>query len=94
MRVICSIIALALLALAVAPGAVSAPYASDSTPALRTLDICHTSGGSMSLDLPCLLSAPRPSLLPRAAGVVSLVNVTFQPILLTSQDERPPQQLI
>jgi hypothetical protein len=94
MRVICSIIALALLAVAVAPGAVSVPFARDSTPELRALDVCHTSSGNMSFDLPCLLSAPRPSLLPRAAGVVSLVDVAFQPILLTAQDERPPQQLI
>jgi hypothetical protein len=85
---------MALILLAVVPGAVNVPYASDATPALRTLDVCHASGGSMSLDLPCLLSAPRPSLLPQAAGVVSLVNVTFQPILLASQDERPPQQLL
>jgi len=93
MRVICSVIALALILLAVVPGAVNVPYACDSTPALRTLDVCHSSGGSMSLDLPCLLASQRPSLLPQAAGVVSLVNVTFQPILLDFHDERPPEHV-
>ncbi len=87
-------IAFVLIVLALAPGGVVLSFAADETPVLDTLDVCHSSGGSMSFDLPYLLSCPCTPLPLRFAGTVHVFSNPTKLSLLAFQDERPPKTLL
>jgi len=94
MRTTALFIAAILAVLALAPGGAILSFAADETPALQTLDVCHASNGSMSFDLPYLLTCPCTPLPLRFAGVEPAFNAPEQAFLLAFRDERPPQSLL
>lgn len=94
MRSAIILILLILVCTALYPAPVAYPSAGDGTLALRTLDVCHSSGGGINHDLSFILEcfcAPAPLAL---VGLQSVFFTPSSPFLLVSQDERPPETLL
>ncbi|MBA4373630.1 MAG: hypothetical protein C0402_12320 [Thermodesulfovibrio sp.] len=60
---------------------------------LVTLDVCHTSDASLSVnaDSPALFEAPCNPLAPEYAGTHEAGSTVFTPYVSSLQQERPPQ---
>ncbi len=92
MRLTALFIAVVLAFLAVVPGDFFVlSFAADETPAIDALDVCHARGGSMSFDLPYLLSCPCMPLPLRFAGTVQVFSLSMKLSILSFLDERPPE---
>jgi hypothetical protein len=94
MKIAALLIAILLCWTALMPTAPGVPAIADETPALNTLDVCHSAAGSMSIDMPYLLICPCRQLPLLFAGMQPVFLASSKPLLLAFQDERPPEHLL
>jgi hypothetical protein len=82
---------------AVAPAHVTVPSAradqNKNTASLLTLNVCHAGGSALSVqaDIPCVLDYPCSLSLFESKLVYVAATPVFNPLLLLSQQERPPK---
>jgi hypothetical protein len=58
---------------------------------LATLDVCHSSTPVVSQELPSITTSLILLPAPRIAGVSQVLTISAKPLLIASQDERPPK---
>lgn len=84
------VIVIGLMILAPAP--VMHPPAGQAAVSIQAYDICHGSASGITVDMPYSVPECLCNLFPlQVAGVRINAHTPFKPLLISFQDERPPQ---
>ena len=58
---------------------------------IGTLDVCHGSAAGINVDIPYSIDDRFDLFPPLIVSILNIVDVSFRPLLISLQDERPPR---
>ncbi len=91
MRLISVLLVLVFCLSIMATGASFHPGGEPAAPAVRTLDVCHSSPLAANSDLPYISACPCTPLPLQDAGICEPFRISVIPPVAAFQDERPPK---